>query len=175
MSRLVVDVLSGTPAGAVAAGCLGGRVAAVEIGAATPREAVSRLARRLRNPGFDLAGNAAGRQLREYFAGERLRFGLDWDLKGLPAFCRKVLRACAKVPFGQIVTYGDIARAAGSPGAARAVGQALKGNPIPIIIPCHRVVGAMSLGGFSAGGGAMTKRALLEFEGVDVSGFAAGG
>ena len=102
------------------------------------------------------------RQLAEYFAGERRAFdlALDWGA-GLNAAVR---RAMAAIPFGETRTYGEIAGTVGAP--AQAVGQACGANPIPIIIPCHRVLGAKTLGGFSAPGGVETKVALLRHEGA---------
>lgn len=102
------------------------------------------------------------RQLAEYFAGERQRFelALDWGA-GLH---ERVRRAMAAIPFGETRTYGQIARDVGAP--AQAVGQACGANPIPILIPCHRVLGAQTLGGFSAPGGVETKVALLRHEGA---------
>ncbi|MEK9144765.1 MAG: MGMT family protein [Elusimicrobiota bacterium] len=86
----------------------------------------------------------------------------DW-----PPFYRKVWRACAEIPKGQVRTYGWIARRIGSPKAARAVGQALGKNPFAPVVPCHRVVGADgSLTGFSAKGGLAAKRRLLVAEGA---------
>ena len=102
------------------------------------------------------------RQLAEYFAGTRQSFDLplDWG-SGLQA---RVRRAMAAIPFGQTRTYGDIAKLVNAP--AQAVGQACGANPIPILIPCHRILGAKSLGGFSAPGGVETKVALLRHEGA---------
>jgi methylated-DNA-[protein]-cysteine S-methyltransferase len=105
------------------------------------------------------------RQLDEYFSGNRTRFEIDTDLTGVPRFQHSVLRALARVPFGRAVTYGDIAHKIGNPRAARAVGGALNRNPIPIVLPCHRVVGSTGkLVGY--GGGLERKRALLELEGL---------
>ena len=105
----------------------------------------------------------AAAQLCEYFAGVRTRFDLPVRLSGTP-FRMRVWRAMAEIPYGQTRTYGDIAAQAGSPGAARAVGGACHDNPIMIILPCHRVVGASgSLTGF--GGGLGSKRLLLALEG----------
>ena len=102
------------------------------------------------------------RQLAEYFAGERQVFDLplDWG-DGLNAAVR---HAMAAIPFGETRTYGEISALVGAP--AQAVGQACGANPIPIIIPCHRILGARTLGGFSAPGGVETKVALLRHEGA---------
>ena len=108
----------------------------------------------------------AGRQLREYFAGKRRTFDLKLDLSGVGAFDAKVLAACSKIGYGEVRTYGEVAKDAGSPKGARAAGGALGRNPIAIIIPCHRVSAAGGPGGYSALGGLKTKRALLELEGA---------
>lgn len=105
------------------------------------------------------------RQLDEYFAGARRQFDspLDWRL--MQGFGRRVLQATARVPFGSTTTYTAVATEAGSPRAARAAGNALGANPIPIIVPCHRVLHATGgLGGYT--GGLERKRQLLEIEGV---------
>lgn len=105
------------------------------------------------------------RQLRGYFAGERLAFELPVDLGRLTQFQRRVLTATAAVPAGRLVSYGDIARRIGRPGGSRAVGQALGHNPVPIVIPCHRVIAASGrIGGYTGGLG--IKRALLRIEGT---------
>jgi methylated-DNA-[protein]-cysteine S-methyltransferase len=104
-------------------------------------------------------------QLREYFAGSRREFDLplDWGLIG--GFARDVLGTLYRtVGYGQVVTYQELADRVGQPGAARAVGGAMGANPIPVVVPCHRVLAADGLGGF--GGGLETKRRLLELEGV---------
>jgi methylated-DNA-[protein]-cysteine S-methyltransferase len=107
------------------------------------------------------------RQLDEYFSGGRARFELDPDLSGATPFQQLVLRALARVPFGRVTTYGQLARRLGRPRAARAVGGALNRNPIPIVLPCHRVVGSTGkLVGY--GGGLERKRALLELEGLTI-------
>ena len=106
----------------------------------------------------------ARRQLDEYFAGRRRGFELplDWSLAG--GFGRRVLRRTAEIPYGEVATYGDVARAIGSPRAARATGNALGRNPLPIVVPCHRVVRAGGkLGHYT--GGAERKVRLLEIEG----------
>lgn len=102
-------------------------------------------------------------QLLEYLAGERREFDLPLAPEGTPFQCR-VWSALADIPWGQRRTYGDIARAVGCPKGFRAVGMACNRNPLPIFIPCHRVVGADgSLTGYA--GGTELKRALLRLEG----------
>ena len=81
-------------------------------------------------------------------------------------FQNRVINACRDIPYGSTVTYGQLAKSAGSPGAARAVGSAMRKNRFPIIVPCHRVVGENSLGGFSASRGVDTKKLLLKMEGA---------
>jgi O-6-methylguanine DNA methyltransferase len=106
-------------------------------------------------------------QLREYFDGERSTFKLPLDLVNLTEFQRQVLLVTLKIPRGQITTYGEMARRLGKVQWARAVGQALARNPIPIVIPCHRVLAADgSLHGYSGGKGIETKAQLLQLEGV---------
>ena len=101
-----------------------------------------------------------------YLRGEPEDFGdLDVNLSGFSPFEQRVLRAAQRIPPGRVQTYGDLAAAVGEPGAARAVGNALGKNTACIVVPCHRVVSASGLGGFSGGLG--TKRFLLELEGVD--------
>jgi len=110
---------------------------------------------------------AIGR-IKSYLAGEKVDFaGVALDLTGVGAFHRKVYDAARRIGWGRTATYGELARHAGSPAAARAVGQALGRNPIPIIVPCHRILAAGGkVGGFSAFGGASTKQRLLALEGV---------
>lgn len=104
----------------------------------------------------------AVRQLTEYFAGARDGFDLDLFMTGTD-FEAKVWKRLARIPHGETCTYADVARGAGAPGAARAAGAAIGKNPIPIIVPCHRVIGADgSLTGF--GGGLDRKRWLLAHE-----------
>jgi methylated-DNA-[protein]-cysteine S-methyltransferase len=105
------------------------------------------------------------RELDEYFAGRRHVFDLGLDLRGLPPFSIAVLEELARVPYGHTATYGELAARAGSPKAARAVGMVMNRNPIPIVLPCHRIVGASgSLVGYA--GGLERKVALLELEGA---------
>jgi len=104
----------------------------------------------------------AQRQLAAYFAGDRRPFDLPLDPQGTP-FQLAVWRSLAEIPYGETITYGEQARRLGRPGAARAVGAANGRNPLPIVVPCHRVVGADGrLVGF--GGGLAAKRYLLNLE-----------
>ncbi|MBO9429694.1 methylated-DNA--[protein]-cysteine S-methyltransferase [Sulfitobacter sp. R18_1] len=107
--------------------------------------------------------DTALRQLNEYATGQRQHFDLPLRVTGSD-FQRAVCAAIAAIPFGHTRTYGEIARDLGVP--AQAVGGACGGNPIPILIPCHRVIGAKGLTGFSGAGGVETKVALLRHEGA---------
>jgi O-6-methylguanine DNA methyltransferase len=104
-------------------------------------------------------------QLEEYFLGRRRRFDLPLDFTGVTPFTRSVLEATAAVPFGHLSTYRQIADRIGRPRATRAVGNALGRNPIPVVVPCHRVVRSdATLGGYTGGLG--IKQHLLSLEGV---------
>ncbi|CAN5204236.1 methylated-DNA--[protein]-cysteine S-methyltransferase [soil metagenome] len=154
-----------------------GRLVAV----ATPR-GLARLAYELQNGGLDVILDDAAlklspaiveaparldavrRELDEYFEGRREEFdlALDWTLS-TPGFRRRVLQECARIPFGATLTYKQVALAAGSPKAFRAAGGALGSNPIPIVVPCHRVLSSGGgLGGYT--GGLERKRRLLSIE-----------
>jgi methylated-DNA-[protein]-cysteine S-methyltransferase len=111
------------------------------------------------------ATDAVRRELAEYFAGARTAFDLRLDRRLMHPFAKKVLAATSRVAYGHLATYGEIARRIGHPSAARAVGAALGSNPIPIVVPCHRVVGA---GGKLTGyaGGLERKEVLLRLEGA---------
>lgn len=105
------------------------------------------------------------RQLEEYFEGSRRTFELELDLRGATPFTATVLAELARVPFGETATYGALAARAGRPAAARAVGGVMNRNPIPIVLPCHRVVGSDgSLTGYA--GGLARKETLLRLEGL---------
>ncbi len=109
------------------------------------------------------------RQVNEYLAGQRTKFDLVLDMSAMSEFQRRVLNIALKIPRGKYLTYGDVAKAIGKPRASRAVGQALGHNPVPIVIPCHRVLGSDgSLHGYSGGGGIQTKAWLLRLEGASV-------
>jgi methylated-DNA-[protein]-cysteine S-methyltransferase len=105
------------------------------------------------------------RELDEYFDGRRRTFDVPVDLRAVRGFGRRVLQATARIPFGSVRTYRDVATTAGSPGATRAAGNALGANPIPIVVPCHRVVRTGGgLGGYA--GGLERKEQLLRLEGA---------
>lgn len=104
----------------------------------------------------------AADQIGAYFAGTRRAF--DLPVACPPGLVGQVMQAMATIPFGETRTYGDLARDLGVP--AQAIGQACGANPVPIVIPCHRVLGRSTLGGFSAPGGVETKVALLRHEGA---------
>jgi methylated-DNA-[protein]-cysteine S-methyltransferase len=122
--------------------------------------------RRVRN-----ARSRAGRvaqQLDDYFAGRRTRLDGDVDLgaTALSDLQRRILLTVrAEVPYGETATYGEVAELVGRPGAARAVGTAMARNPVPLFVPCHRVVAANGIGGYGGGAaGVALKRALLDLE-----------
>jgi methylated-DNA-[protein]-cysteine S-methyltransferase len=126
--------------------------------------------RRLMAPATGWIGDRAPfasviRQLREYFAGKRREFDLPLAPRGTE-FQRRVWQALRAIPYGETICYGELARRIGNPRASRAVGLANGANPLPIIVPCHRVIGADgTLTGF--GGGLAIKRALLALEGAE--------
>jgi methylated-DNA-[protein]-cysteine S-methyltransferase len=139
-----------TPAGPVCVQMQAGAVTAIDW-QSCPQSADTDLAREVTT------------QLGDYFAGHREAFDLPLAPKG-SAFQRQFYDILCDIPFGQTREYGEIAREMGVP--AQAIGQACGGNPIPILIPCHRVLGASGLGGFSAKGGVETKVMLLRLEGA---------
>jgi methylated-DNA-[protein]-cysteine S-methyltransferase len=103
------------------------------------------------------------RQLDEYFAGRRREFELPLDWSLIQGFTRAVLDRTARIPYGQVATYGEVARDIGNPRASRAAGNALGANPIPIVVPCHRVIRSGGVLG-NYGGGPERKVQLLELE-----------
>jgi methylated-DNA-[protein]-cysteine S-methyltransferase len=110
----------------------------------------------------------AMRAIAAHLGGARVDLGaIPVDVERMPAFYRTVYQAARAIAPGQTVTYGELAARCGSPGAARAVGQALAKNPVPVVVPCHRILAARgAAGGFSAAGGLGTKERLLAIEGV---------
>jgi methylated-DNA-[protein]-cysteine S-methyltransferase len=105
-------------------------------------------------------------QLNAYFSCKREQFDLPIDWRGLTPFSLGALLACAQIPYGQVRTYGQLASQLGRPNAPRAVGAAMAANHLPIVIPCHRVVGSDGkLHGYAAPNGTVTKAFLLKLEG----------
>jgi methylated-DNA-[protein]-cysteine S-methyltransferase len=145
------------------------QISFLDDGAHSADAALSELARRI-SPRI-LADprrlDPARRELEEFFSGRRRRFEAPQDWRLIGGFARRVLRATARIPYGELSTYGGVARSVGSPRAYRAVGNALGSNPLPIVVPCHRVVREGGrLGGY--GGGLERKRTLLALEGAPV-------
>ena len=141
-------------------------VCAVEFGRRKPKF-VSRLETRARLEKNTRACAPILKQLREYLTGRRTHFDLPVDLSSLTPFQREVLAVTRRIPLGQAWSYQRVARAMGRARASRPVGQALGRNPIPIVIPCHRVIASDgTLGGYSGGAGLKSKRWLLRHEGT---------
>ena len=131
----------------------------------------ARLPARARSRSNPDALREAQEQLVAYFDGGQVRFRLPVDLGEMTRFQQGVLRRACAIPAGELRSYGDIARDMGSPRASRAVGQALGRNPVPIVVPCHRVVGSDGrLTGYSGARGIESKRWLLRLEGAPVEG-----
>jgi len=155
-----------SPVGPLLVGVSGSGLASISYDT-LPEEALDRFARIagrrvLRAPRLV---DETRRELDQYFEGRRRAFDLSLDLRGLPTFTVSVLRELARVPYGATTTYGSLAKRAGHPRAARAVGSVMNRNRIPIVLPCHRVVGASGdLVGYA--GGLDRKATLLELEGV---------
>jgi len=123
------------------------------------------------SPGWNPALRRAASQLEQFLAGERRKFDLDLDLRGTP-FQMDVWTRLRTIPFGETRSYAQVAAGIGRPGSSRAVGTATGRNPIPVVVPCHRVIGSNgSLVGYA--GGLDLKRRLLELEGIDSPGRAA--
>ena len=149
-------------------------VTAVQLPGATPQATESRIARKAGSsqrsaPPAEIA--AIIEKIRKHLEGELQDFrGIALDLEDVGPFFRQVYEATREIPAGQTRTYGEIAKAVGHPLAAQEVGQAMAKNPVPIIVPCHRVSAAGGkLGGFSAPGGPATKAKLLALEGAPVN------
>jgi methylated-DNA-[protein]-cysteine S-methyltransferase len=111
----------------------------------------------------------AEKQIRSYLSGDLQDFTIPLDLKGLTFFQREILTLTRSIPYGEFRSYGYLAKQVNKPGASQAVGMVMKKNPLPIIIPCHRVVASDGkLHGYSAAGGLLTKTWLLELEGLKI-------
>lgn len=160
------DVLDDTPVGSLLVGVSDRGLCRVHFDP-DPEQELEDLARRfgprvLRSP---KAVDRVRRELDEYFTGRRHAFDLELDLRAAPEFHRRVLAELARVEYGHTTTYGALAAQVGAPKAARAVGTVMNRNPVPIVLPCHRVVGASgSLTGY--GGGLDRKEWLLRLEGA---------
>jgi methylated-DNA-[protein]-cysteine S-methyltransferase len=164
----VAYALTDTPLGEVLLAATAKGLARVAYPVNDHRAVLDDLARRLSPRVLEAPArlDRARRQLDEYFSGRRKRFELPLDLSLTRGFSRRVLDATAAIGFGEQSTYRQVARAAGSERAARAAGNALGANPIPVVVPCHRVLhSGGGLGGYT--GGLERKRFLLEVEGVD--------
>jgi len=138
----------------------GGSVTVVERDGAVYQVGISDAPPKGKAPRTALAGD-----MKRYLAGEKVSFDrYELDYSGYTEFQRHVLQTARKIPHGEIRSYGEVAKAAGKPRACRAVGSTMANNRICIIVPCHRVVGANGIGGFT--GSLDTKIALLELEGI---------
>lgn len=117
-------------------------------------------------PAFEATGTAVARAIGTYFrtGSDAGLLKFDFDRSGLTPFRVKIMEALRRVPAGETLTYGELAAAAGNPGAARAVGNVMARNPVPLLVPCHRVVATNGLGGFT--GGLDVKKKLLRLEGA---------
>lgn len=134
-----------------------------------PRGVVEKaLARRASGVTRDGRGHGAlERAVRDYFKGKRVVFDVPLDLRSISPFRRRVLVECSKIPWGETCSYADLARAAGSPRATRAAGSAMAHNPMPLVIPCHRVLASNGgVGGFSSSNGVREKIRMLTLEGA---------
>ncbi len=166
--KVVFTVVEGA-AGAALVAAREGRVVASFLPGPSPEDQVRRLRERFPDAAEAPATKVPGAPaLRRWLGGDPSALsGVSVDLDGIPPFASKVYKALRKVPPGATLTYGDLARRAGSPGAARAVGRAMATNPLAPFVPCHRVVGSDGgLTGFSAPGGIGLKARLLKEEGV---------
>ncbi|MGC8863147.1 MAG: methylated-DNA--[protein]-cysteine S-methyltransferase [Armatimonadota bacterium] len=159
-----------TAAGYVALACCDGRLTRSTMPRPTPEEVLAEIAAGLDEGTVEDVGafGELPNQLRLYFQGERVSFdSAQVDLSAYGPFHARVIRETRAIPYGTVVTYGELARAVGSPGAARAVGAAMAANRTPIIVPCHRVIASGGgIGGFSSG--LDWKRKLLKIEGINI-------
>ncbi len=168
INLIYFGVLDTTPLGAIWVAFSKDGLISVEI-QKTKRQFLAILERRYQAENiFDEHQTASAlQQIAAYLDGQRLNFDIPIDWSVMTPFQRKALRATLAIPRGKVKTYGQIAAQCGNPRAARAVGRAEATNPMPLIIPCHRVVAAdQSLHGYSAPGGLDTKAWLLRLEGA---------
>ncbi len=150
-----------SPVGPLVVGVIGEGLAVLSFGTRPPHKLAGKAVR------CEMSNDAtayARAELKEYFAGKRRDFTVPLDLRGTE-FQRRCWHELLRIPFGETRSYGEIARAVGSPNGYRAVGQANHHNPVAIVVPCHRVLaGGKELGGY--GGGLPTKAFLLRLEGA---------
>lgn len=154
-----------TPCGSLL--LVGSRAGLVAVGLRDTDELLERVAAEVSPRVIEAPGqlDESRRQFDEYFEGRRTRFDLDLDWSLSHGFRRDVLRELVRVPYGEVVTYAELARRADKPKAVRAVGSAMATNPLPVVVPCHRVVRTGgALGNY--GGGVEMKRWLLTMEGA---------
>lgn len=160
----------GTAHGFVGLALTDGKLSHTTLPKPTRKEALTELPAGVTSPGVedDAAFGELPDMIRAYFRGEPVDFGgVSLHTSGLPPFREAVVLALQRIPRGTLVSYGELARIAGSPGAARAVGNAMARNTMPIVVPCHRVIAAGGrIGGFSSG--LEWKRELLKLEGVSI-------
>jgi methylated-DNA-[protein]-cysteine S-methyltransferase len=167
MKEAWIGVLETSPLGTVWVAVTERGLAAVDFGVTRELFLQALYARGFGLLVFDQPRTAkAVEQLGEYLLGERRVFDLPIDWSSLTPFQVRALQLTCAIPFGQVSTYGEIARQMGKPAAARAVGRAEATNPMPLVIPCHRVLGSDgALHGYGAGEGLKTKQWLLALEG----------
>ncbi|MBW7989483.1 MAG: methylated-DNA--[protein]-cysteine S-methyltransferase [Planctomycetes bacterium] len=134
-----------------------------------PEKIKSRLLKNLKNPQYDKSFcKILQQQITAYFEGDCIKFSreITLTLDGFTSFGKAVLTTCREIEIGQTITYGKLANKAGRPNASRAVGSTLAKNPLPLIIPCHRIIRSDGkMGGFSAPGGITLKKKMLKLEG----------
>jgi methylated-DNA-[protein]-cysteine S-methyltransferase len=166
MKEAWIGVLETSPLGPVWVAVTERGLAAVDFGVTRETFAQRISLRGYNSLFFDEARTAqAVQQLGEYLRGERRAFDLPVDWSSLTPFQVRVLQLTCAIPYGRVSTYGEIARQMGKPAAARAVGRAEATNPMPLVIPCHRVLGSDgALHGYGAGEGLKTKEWLLALE-----------
>ena len=158
--------LFNTDYGFAAVAWSGGKIVRVILPCRSKSRAIQKLEHGLENLEIVSDDPPVVGDLKAFFRGEQPDFsGYELDLSGLGPFHRKALIEARRIPYGETVAYGELAGRLGKPGAARAVGAAMSGNPVPILIPCHRVVGSDgSMRGFTAAGGIGLKKKLLQME-----------